>query len=204
MSAWAANTAYLVPAVVTPTTFAGYTWVASVAGTSGNVEPVWPAPGTDTIVDGGVTWGRGTGFRQALSAGVITIVNLFSLANPTIVASTGIVRPGSFAAVALPHFYIGAMSESVMTTQGTRTRTFDGFSGFLVDQYGTTYDSAERMDLAADALADLFTNNFHAASGTSMLKHVGTLDSEEVDSANVRFPSLEFRFAETKVTEGRV
>ena len=43
---WAANTAYVVPAVVIPTTsvFAGYTWRCTTAGTSAATEPTWPDP----------------------------------------------------------------------------------------------------------------------------------------------------------------
>jgi len=206
MSAWTPNTAYLATAVVTPTTFAGYTWRATTAGTSGGSEPAWPVAGSgvDTIVDGGVTWSRGTGFRQALQAGVLSIVSTFAAANPTIVASVFGVRPMSFAAVSLPCFYMGSMSETIETSQGSRTRTFEGCSGFLADEFGTVEDSSDRMNLAADALADLFTANVHAASGTSLLKHVGTFDGEWVDSQNVRGPSLEFRFDLAKVTEGRV
>jgi len=203
---WQAATAYLLTAVVIPTTFAGYTWRCTTAGTSGNAEPTWPDPtlGTSTIVDGGVTWTVGTGFRQALQSGVYSLVKAFSAANPTIIRSTRTVRPLNFTNVELPCFYLGDMSESILTFQGNRIRTMAGFDAFLVDAPGSVDESNDRMNFAADALADLFTLNQHAASGRSNFQHVGTTDTQEQDaSASNTYPALQFSFAETQVTEGR-
>jgi len=203
---WQANTAYLVPAVVIPTaaTFGGYTWRCTTAGTSGGTEPTWPDPTiTPTVTDGGVTWSVGTGFRQSVQAGLKSIVTTFATANPTIIRSVRTVRPPSFGgSTSLPVFFIGDMNESITTTQGLRTRTFSGFSAYLVDQLGTIDDSNDRMNFAADVLADLFSQNVHAASGLSIFQHTGTNDFEFEDGA-ARYPALEFTFAETKLAEGR-
>jgi hypothetical protein len=203
---WKASTAYAVTAVVIPTTFAGYTWRCTTAGTSGNSEPSWPADPstTPTIADGGVTWTVGTGFRQALQSGVSSIVTTFAAANPTIIRSIRTVRPLNFANVELPCFFIGDMSESITHSQGIRTRMFDGFSGFLVDAPGSVDESNDRMNFAADVLTDLFTANPHAASGRSIFQHVATLDTQEQDANGANtYPALEFRFAEAVVAEGR-
>lgn len=203
---WQANHAYLATAVVIPTVFAGYTWRCTTAGTSGAVEPVWPDPTlTPTITDGTVTWSVGTGFRQALVSGINSLVAAFARANPTIIRVVRPVRPYAFTNVELPCFYLGDLTETITTTQGVRTRTFAGFTAYLVDAPGSVDESNARGDFAADALADLFTANLHAASGLSIFQHVGTTDTqlEDGSGANV-YPALEFLFAETTVAEGRI
>jgi len=63
-SAWAASTAYAVVvagdagagAVVKPTTYNGFYFEATAAGTSGGSEPTWPTAIGSTVTDGGVTW----------------------------------------------------------------------------------------------------------------------------------------------------
>jgi hypothetical protein len=201
---WVKSTAYVLTAVVIPTVFTGYTWRCTTAGTSSGTEPTWPDPTiTPTIVDGGVTWSVGTGFRQAIQSGIKTLVAAFAAANPTIVRSVRTFRPTSFAgSTSLPVFYMGNLDETITHDQGIRTRTFSGFSCYLVDQLGTIDDSNDRMNFAADVLADLFTSNVHAVSGASIFQHVATLDTEESDKG-ILYPALEFQFAETKIAEGR-
>ncbi len=208
---WQPGQAYAVTAAVIPTTFAGFTWRCTAAGTSAAVEPSWPADPslTPTISDGSATWTVGTGFRQALQAGVMSLVTTFKAANPTIVRSVLTVRPRSFETVDLPCFYLGPMDETIATNQGTRSRAFAGFSGFLVDTMGEQIESNDRMNFAADVFADLFTLNFHAASGRSIFQHVGTRDAEFDDaggssiSSGGMYVGLEFLFAPTEVLEGR-
>jgi len=62
--AWAASTAYAVVvagdagagALVKPTTYNGFYFEATAAGTSGGSEPAWPTSIGSTVTDGGVTW----------------------------------------------------------------------------------------------------------------------------------------------------
>ncbi len=203
---WQKNTAYVVPAVVIPTAtvFAGYTWRCTTAGTSAGTEPVWPDPTvTPTITDGTVTWSVGTGFRQAIQYGITSLVQTFATANPTIIRSVRTVRPPSFAgSTSVPVFFIGDMNEVLTHASGLRTRTFSGFSAYLVDQLGTIEDSNNRMNFAADVLADLFTLNYHAVSGSSILQHTSTNDFE-FSEGTITYPALEFTFAQTEVLEGR-
>jgi hypothetical protein len=198
---WQAAHAYALTAVVIPSTFGGYTWRCTTAGTSGAAEPTWPVDpnANPTVTDGTVTWSVGTGFRQALQAGVNAAVSAFAQANPTIIRAIKAVRPLSFANTELPCWYLGDMSESIATSQGTRTRTFSGFSGYLVDNLG----AVNRMNFAADVLADLFTASLHAASARSLLTHTGTFDTE-VPNGDGTLPALEFQFGESKVQEGRI
>lgn len=200
---WQANHAYLSTAVVIPSVADGYTWRCTTPGTSAGVEPVWPVDPstTPTIVDGGVTWTVGTAFRQVLSAAIVSLVTTFAAANPTIIRSVWTTKP-NLSNAEMPCFYIGDLAESITHMQGVRTRTFSGFSAYLVDNPGATDESSARLDFAADALVDLFTANPHAASGRSIFQHVGTNDIESPDGV-IPLPGLELLFAETTVTEGR-
>src|SRR5437867_2529439 len=108
---WQATHPYTVLAVVIPTTFTGYTWRCTTAGTSAGSEPSWPADPslTPTVTDGSVTWTVGTGFRQAIQstvAGSVTgLVSAFAISNPTIIRSIETVKPLSFSTAALPCFF---------------------------------------------------------------------------------------------------
>ncbi len=201
---WQANHAYALLGVVIPTTFTGYTWRCTTAGTTGATEPMWPVDPTvtPTVTDGSVTWSVGTGFRQATQTGVLTLVNDFMAANPTIIRSTFSARPPSLVNVEKPCFFIGDLTEDIVHANGVRTRTLGGFSAYLVDQLGDVYWSNDRMNFAADALVDLFTGGFHAISGRSILEQIAMIDTEFAEG-DARFPALEFQFARTFVTEGR-
>ena len=209
---WLPNHAYALTAVVVPTdtnyvtgVFDGYTWRCTVAGTSGGTEPAWPAnPSlTPTVSDGTVTWSVGTGFQQAIQAGISGIVTTFAQANPTIVRAVRTVRPRSFSGdTALPVFFIGDLNETVTTANGIRTRQVTGFSAYLVDTLGDPTESNNRLNFAKDAFTDLFTANFHAISGRSNFQHPATLDTE-FDEGGVIFPAVEFQFGQTSVAEGR-
>jgi hypothetical protein len=201
---WQALHAYSLTAVIRPTTFAGYTWRVTTAGTSGATEPTWPNPLlTPTIVDGTVTWSADTAFRQQTQAAILTLVTAFKAANPTIVRSVASVRPGSFAGTAsLPVFYIGDMSESYAYVGQVWQRTMAGLTCYLVDQLGTVGDSNDRMNFAHDVLADLFTVNFHAISPRSILQ-LSAINDFEFEDLGPAYPALQFIFGSTNMQEGR-
>lgn len=201
---WQANHAYLATAVVIPTTFTEYTWRCTTAGTSAGTEPTWPVDPsvTPTVTDGSVVWTVGTGFRQAIQAGIVSMLTSFIAANPTIIRTVRTVRPRSFTTADLPVFYVGDLNETIASSPGVRTRTVTGFSCYLVDSMGEQQESNDRMNFAVDALTDLFTENPHIISGRSLFKHTATIDTEEADGPTI-FPAVEFQFAEAVVQEGR-
>lgn len=53
---WVKETAYEEDDIVKPTTFNGYVYKCTVAGTSDATEPTWPTTLNDTVVDGTATW----------------------------------------------------------------------------------------------------------------------------------------------------
>lgn len=204
---WKANTAYLAVAVVIPTAavFAGYTWRCTTAGTSAGTEPVWPDPtlGTTTIADGTVVWSVGSGFRQAVQYGVISLMQTFAAANPTIVRAVRSTRPGSFATASLPVFYLGDMTESDTYGNGQWIRAFSGLTAYLVDNLGTIEDSNDRMNFAADAIGEYLTQNYHASGARSILQIQSINDTEETDAKGLTYPAIEFQLGGTFQTEGR-
>lgn len=206
-AAWLPNTDYSLLAVVSPTTFGvgSHTWQCTTAGTSGGTEPTWPDPttGTTTVTDGSVTWTVGTGFRQAIQAGIVSFVGAFALANPTIIRSVRTVRPRSFLTAELPCFFIGEMDESIDHSVGIRTRTFSGLTCYWVDLLTENIESNDRANFVADVLCDLFTANFHGAGAPSGIQQIGTSDTE-FEEGGTRFPALQFTFApNTSIAEGR-
>ena len=205
-AAWLPNTAYGLLAVVSPTTFSvgSHTWQCTVAGTSGMTEPTWPDPSiTTTITDNGITWSVGTGFRQAIQAGIVAFVGAFSAANPTIIRSVRTTRPRNFTTAELPCFFIGDMDEQISHSVGIRTRTFTGMSCYWVDELTEQIESNDRANFAADVLCDLFTANFHGADAPSGIQQSGTNDTE-FEEGGVRYPALQLTFApNTSIAEGR-
>ena len=67
-TAWAANTAYALDAVVVPTVPNGFTYICTTAGTSGTAEPAWPVTLDATVADGGAVWTCRSGNNKALDA----------------------------------------------------------------------------------------------------------------------------------------
>jgi hypothetical protein len=55
-AAWQAATAYAVGEMVSPTSYTGYVYRCTTAGTSGGAEPTWPVTPDDTVADGTVVW----------------------------------------------------------------------------------------------------------------------------------------------------
>jgi hypothetical protein len=202
---WQALTPYAESAVVVPTSLGEWAWHCTANGISGAVEPSWPVDPsvTPTVADGSVVWTVGTAFRQDLQRGLTGLVSQFALANPTIIRSVLPCRPKSFTNAALPCFYVGDLNETIVTGNSLRTRTMAGFDAYLVDLVGDQIWVNRRMQFAADALVDLFTRNFHAISGRSILEQVGLIETEFNENGTI-FEALQFQFGRTFVTEGRI
>lgn len=53
---WRSNYSYALNAIVRPVTANGRSYIVTVPGISGAVEPAWPTTPNGTVADGGVTW----------------------------------------------------------------------------------------------------------------------------------------------------
>lgn len=188
---WLPGQAYTAGAVVLPSTFAGFLWGCTVAGTSGATEPAWPDPytGTVTIADGGVTWQVKTGFRQALQAGIMSVCTAFAAANPTIVRRVSSVRPKSV--VEPPLLFLGNIDEVVTLSQNTRTRTLTAELHYVdtvpdPDQYNT------RSNFIVDAIMEPLTAAYHAAGGASIMEPTLQVEARDLPEGPVLYPEVVF------------
>ena len=200
-TAWQANHSYSLLAVVKPTTFTGFTWRVTTAGTSGGTEPVWPSVGTDTIADGSVTWSRGTGFTQAFQANLVSLMTAFAQANPTIIKGIYTTRPLSLNAMALPGWFLDDITEQSNVMNGVRQRQLTADT-FWVTTLGDPRVPNDQSNFMRDVLADLITQNYHQISGQSIITYAMNTDTE-FPEANSDFPALHIQVIAT-VMEGRI
>lgn len=170
---WQANHSYLVTARVTKVTTDGTAWWATVAGTSGNVEPTWPTVEPWTVVDGTVTWAHASSERQQQVAGLYASLATFQAANPTLLVGISASRPKSLNSVSMPFAFVGDRDESMDVGAHIRTRTFSGLQIIVCDIMPSNAEAEARIDFVVDGLVDLFTKNFHSASARAITQPSG-------------------------------
>lgn len=200
---WLPNHAYIVGTrvtPVTPTTPPTTFWVL-VAGTSAGTQPVWPTMEPWTVVDGGVTWGLASSFRQAAVAGVRTTLNAFKTANPTLLLQVMGSEPQSFDAVSKPFAYITGRDETMTLGNQLRTRTLAGLGVAVIDVVPNNVEAEARMDILIDGLVDAFTAAFHAIDGYSILQPVSV--TEFLPAGGSTYIGNRISLASTFKTEGR-
>lgn len=184
--AWAAATAYLAGAVITPVTPDGTVWRCVTAGTSGNAEPTWPTGSPWTVTDGTVTWWKGTTFRQDVNTGVgTTILQAFATANPTLLRKVLTERPQTLSGE-LPLAWIDQMDESITHANGVRQRQMDGLVVNIADIAPAPEEFSDRANFVVDALLDWMTANYHSASATSIVEPV-SVSERDFDEGGVHY-----------------
>ena len=117
ITAWAANTAYVVGDIRVPTTRNNRTYVCTVAGTShASTEPTWPTTTGGTVTDGTVTW------KETSGAGSIFYAQ-YNIAYPYLGASGAAVdlNQTSEIAAALALLYNDPEATDFYTGGGSRT-----------------------------------------------------------------------------------
>jgi hypothetical protein len=143
-----------------------------------------------------------TTFRQDIAAGLVTLLDGFKTANPTLLGYTFLVRPTHFNRD-LPTGYVGARPESATHSQGIRTRTMSGLSITFVDDPGDSMENAARMDILVDAFADYLTARPHVIPGT-VWNTWTVLDGYEVIGETTYLPNVTFTLPDLSIAEGRV
>lgn len=198
--AWIAATAYLAGARATKVTDDGTNWLVETAGTSGNAEPTWPTVAPWTVVDGTVTWGLASSFRQQTVTGILGVLSDFILANPTILAASYSARPRSGSVADFPHAYIAERPEHVEHRHDIRIRSLT-VPVVLRDMIPDNAQTVLRMDALIDGLVDAFTLAYHAANGFSITVETDT-SSVEIDETEVPM-YVELITISSVITEGR-
>lgn len=177
---WQPNTAYLVTARVAPSVANGFLFRAMLAGTSAGTEPVWPSASPWTVVDGGVTWSATQPFRELVTAGMVSTLQTFRTANPTLLKGVASARPKSFGNFDLPGAYIGGRDEAVFHDQSIRRRIMAP-QIIVVDRVPDNIEAQARMDALIDGLQDVLTDGYHSASGFSLTQQTAV---NEIDLAD--------------------
>jgi hypothetical protein len=138
-------------------------------------------------------------FRNDIAAGLLTILQGFAVANPTLVHSTFRSRPPSLD-VDLPTAFVETRPETVAHANGIRTRTMNPSVTF-VDRLTDNNETMTRMDVLVDAAMDYFTANPHITPST-VWDALTTTDLSLNDGGSM-FLAVTFTFGNISIIEGR-
>jgi hypothetical protein len=120
-----------------------------------------------------------TTFRQDVVAALVVILRAQATATPTLLRKVWTSRPGTYNE--LPLAYIGPRDETITWDAGTRTRTMDGMTVIVVDNFVSDAGQVgDRMDELVDLLVDRFNTQTSAAVPSAIIELVGTTDTEVV------------------------
>lgn len=145
-----------------------------------------------------------TTFRADIRAGMVTAVQAFITANPTLLYAVHTARPTTFAGD-MPFAYIDLLTERATHSSGIRTRELRP----SIVVVARPLDNAQQVvawDILVDKLADHFTSYAHLAPSTVWDRWTVTEDTEKIQTApeSVRiFPSVRFTFENVSIGEGR-
>ena len=143
-----------------------------------------------------------TTFRQDIVAGLVTILDGFKTANPTLLRHTFSARPPGFN-TDLPCAFVGPRPETATHSQGIRTRTLSGLSVSFVDRLTDNAETMTRMDVLVDAFADYLTARPHVIPGT--IWNTWTVIDEQLDIGDGRaLQVVTFTLPDLSISEGRV
>lgn len=143
-----------------------------------------------------------TTFRTDITSGLVTILDAFVTANPTLLRRTERSRPPSIVGD-LPIAWVDRRDESITHDSGTRTRTMSP-SVLVVDSIGDNVETVVDFDTLVDLLVDHFTLSPHITSNTiwSDLR-VEDESYSEGDEPTRYFHAVRFTFGNVAILEGR-
>lgn len=142
--------------------------------------------------------------RVDFVAAQMTILNAQKAATPTLLRAVWSSRPGNFNE--LPLAFIGNRDESLEWDAGTRTRTFNGLTVSLVDNFTDSQQDSDRMDVLVDLLVDRYNDAVQAVGRGSILELTNINDyelAEDVKGQITYRRAVLLTFARTFKKEGR-
>lgn len=145
-----------------------------------------------------------TTFRTDIRAGMVTAVQAFITAHPTLLLAVHKSRPTRFSGD-IPFAYIDLLSETATHTAGTRERVLSP-SVVVVSRPLDNDQQVDAWDVLVDLLADHFTDYAQFAPITIWSNWSVTDESEEIQSADGPtrvYPAVRFTFDSVSVREGR-
>jgi hypothetical protein len=145
-----------------------------------------------------------TTFRQDITAGLVTILDAFVTANPTLLRRTELAEPPSVMGD-LPIAFVSNRPERIHHDSGIRQRTMSP-SVLVVSNITDNIETVVRHDVLVDKLLDHFTTYPHIASNTvweDMTVADEAYDVAEADGSVRQFYATRFTFEDVTVQEGR-
>lgn len=140
--------------------------------------------------------------RTDFVTGLVSVLNTYKTANPTLLRGVYTARPEG-SAFEKPCAYIGNRDETTAHDSGLRTRTFVGLTVWILDTFPVNQETADRMDVLVDGLQDAFTNAPHAGGGNTVIS-VTSVQDTEVTMGDAIYRAAVFTFASGVVQEGRL
>lgn len=142
-----------------------------------------------------------TTFTVDVVAGLLTILDAFKTANPTLLRHTFAAQPPHFN-TDLPCAFVGPRAETALHDQGTRTRTMTPSMTF-VDRITDNTETIGRMDVIQDKFADHLTTYPHVIAGT--IWNRWTVTPAQIDVGDgTALQALIYTLDDLSIQEGRV
>lgn len=145
-----------------------------------------------------------TTFRQDVANGLVTILDAFISANPTLLRRSEVARPPSVTGD-LPLAFVDSRSESITHDSGTRVRTMTP-SVVVVSPLADNAETVQRHDVLVDKLIDHFTSYPHVTTGTVWDRMSVDDEDYSVDTPDGarHFYATRFTFGNLSIAEGRL
>jgi hypothetical protein len=140
-----------------------------------------------------------TTFRTDVASGLVTVLEAFKTANPTLLRSVHRARPEGFTGD-YPIAFVEGRSEQIFHTSGIRDRTMAP-SVAVVGDGGLNAEHMATFDALVDALVDHFTLYPHITPGTVWDRMTVEDYAEEIGD-QLR-PAVRFTFGNLSIQEGR-
>lgn len=141
-------------------------------------------------------------FRTDITSGLVTILDAFITANPTLLRRSERGRPPSVVGD-LPIAWVDRRDESIVHDSGTRTRTMQP-SVLVVAPITDNVETVIRFDTLVDLLVDHFTDYPHITSNTIWSSMTVEDESYSEGDEPVRyFHAVRFSFGNVSIQEGR-
>lgn len=141
-----------------------------------------------------------TTFRSDIASGLLTILEAFITANPTLLRRAYRARPASWN-TDLPAAWVETRNEVVAHDSGVRTRTMTP-SVLVVDRLTDNTETMDRMDDLVDALLDHFTASPHITT-TTIWDALSVTDETEQLPDGSWVTAVRFTFGNVSIREGR-
>jgi len=151
-------------------------------------------------------WGglMATTFRADIRAGMVTAVEAFITAQPTLLLAVHKSRPTRFTGD-IPFAYVDLLTETARHDSGLRDRVLSP-SIVVVSRPLDNDAQVDAWDVLVDLLADHFTSYSQFAAVTIWDRWTITDESEEIqssDGSTRTYPAVRFTFANVSISEGR-